>query len=93
MILKDLCVVKVNLESADFYLVRVHNRDKIGKPVMEYSPSHIGIKIVRKDLLDAKYLFYALTHLYNCGAFAVVGVGTTGRVTLRVTDVQNIKIK
>jgi hypothetical protein len=56
----------------------------VGKPVKEFDPSRIGIKVVKTDILDPNYLYYAMMNLHNQGHFARLANGTTNLVNITV---------
>ena len=88
--LKDLATVATNMPDADFWLIRKGSDKTVGTPVKEFEPSRIGVKIVRTDVLDPNYLYYAMMHLHNQGYFARLAVGTLKLVNIKVSDVANI---
>jgi pyrimidine deaminase RibD-like protein len=78
------------MPDADFWLIRKGSDKTVGTPVKEFEPSRIGVKIVRTDVLDPNYLYYAMMHLHNQGYFARLAVGTLKLVNIKVSDVANI---
>jgi choline kinase len=90
--LKDLAKIATNMPDADFWLIRKGSDKTVGKPVTEFDPSRIGIKVVRTDVLDPKYLYYVMMHLHNQGHFARIANGTTNLVNIRVEDIANIPL-
>ena len=88
--LKDLATVATNMPDADFWLIRKGSDKTVGTPVKEFEPSRIGVKIVRTDVLDPNYLYYAMMNLHNQGYFARLAVGTLKLVNIKVSDVANI---
>jgi len=92
MVLSDLCMVKTDFPEADFWLVSRGSLEDIGKPVKEYSPHHIGIKVERTDVLVPDYLYYVFLNLFYQGTFQLVGHGETGLKHLRVSDIRKIPL-
>ena len=90
--LKDLAKIATNMPDADFWLVRKGSDKTVGKPVTEFDPSRIGVKVVRTDVLDPKYLYYVMMNLHNQGMFARIANGTTNLVNIRVEDIANIPL-
>lgn len=88
--LKDLAKISTNMPDADFWLIRKGSDKTVGKPVKEFDPSRIGIKVVRTDVIDPKYLYYVMMNLHNQGHFARLSNGTTNLVNIRVEDIANI---
>jgi len=90
--LKDLAKIATNMPDADFWLIRKGSDKTVGKPVKEFDPSRIGIKVVRTDVLDPNYLYYVMMHLHNQGQFARIANGTTNLVNITVNDIANIPL-
>ena len=90
--LKDLAKIATNMPDADFWLVRKGSDKTVGKPVKEFDPSRIGVKVVRTDVLDPNYLYYAMMNLHNQGHFARIANGTTNLVNITVNDIANIPL-
>ena len=90
--LGDLAEVKTDFPDADFWLIRVHTEDMVGKPVREYAPNRIGIKVMATDVLDSNYLRYALEHLWMRGMFKQLATGSTNKVNIKTKDVKNIPV-
>lgn len=80
------------MQDADFWLVRKGSDKTVGKPVKEFDPSRIGVKVVRTDVLDPKYLYYVMMNLHNQGQFARIANGTTNLVNITVADIANIPL-
>jgi len=91
--LKYLADVKTNFPEADFWLIRVHSKDTVGKPVKEFKPEYIGIKVTETDWLDPDYLFYMFQYLQQSGEFAKIATGTTNRVNINISQVGSIVLK
>jgi hypothetical protein len=90
--LKDLAKIATNMPDADFWLVRKGSDKTVGKPVKEFDPSRIGIKVVKTDIIDPNYLYYAMMNLHNQGHFARIANGTTNLVNITVNDIANIPL-
>ena len=90
--LKDIAKIATNMPDADFWLVRKGSDKTVGKPVKEFDPSRIGVKVVRTDVLDPNYLYYAMMNLHNQGQFARLANGTTNLVNITVNDIANIPL-
>jgi hypothetical protein len=90
--LKDIAKIATNMQDADFWLVRKGSDKTVGKPVKEFDPSRIGIKVVKTDVIDPKYLYYVMMNLHNQGQFARIANGTTNLVNITVNDIANIPI-
>jgi hypothetical protein len=90
--LKDIAKIATNMQDADFWLIRKGSDKTVGKPVKEFDPARIGIKVVRTDVLDPKYLYYVMMNLHNQGMFARLANGTTNLVNITVNDIANIPL-
>ncbi len=80
------------MQDADFWLVRKGSDKTVGKPVKEFDPSRIGIKVVKTDVIDPNYLYYTMMNLHNQGHFARIANGTTNLVNITVNDIANIPL-
>ena len=80
------------MPDADFWLVRKGSDKTVGKPVKEFDPSRIGIKVVKTDVIEPNYLYYAMMNLHNQGMFARIANGTTNLVNITVNDIANIPL-
>jgi hypothetical protein len=90
--LKDIAKIATNMPDADFWLIRKGSDKTVGKPVKEFDPSRIGVKVVRTDILDPNYLYYAMMNLHNQGHFTRIANGTTNLVNITVNDIANIPL-
>ena len=88
--LGDLAEIKTKFEDADFWIWRRNSMDKVGSPTKEYNPEHIGIKVIRTDLLMPEYLFYLMQYLHSQGYFKKLAKGATNLVSVTTNDVKNI---
>ena len=66
--------------------------DTVGKPTKEFSKEHIGVRVVRDDVLVPDYLYYAMEHIYNQGYYKQFAKGTLKLVNISVNDVKNIRL-
>jgi choline kinase len=92
MKLSDVTTIKTHFEDADFWLIRRGSISKVGKPVREYNPEHIGIKVTRTDILLPNYLYYWFMNLHNNKTWEQLANGTLSLVNIRVSDVRNIRM-
>lgn len=93
MRLNDLCEIKTNFPDADFWLIRKGSEDTVGYPVKEFSPEHIGIKVIETDVLLPEYLYYVMLNLFNSGIFKNNSYGTLNLKNIRVDDIKGIRLK
>lgn len=92
MRLKDVALVRVGLQEADFWLVRRGTLQAVGQPVREYSPYHIGIRVEQTGLILPDYLFYVFMELHQGGQWQAQAIGTLELVHIRTEDVNNINL-
>ena len=92
MTIGDLVDFKTNFEDADFWLIRKGSENSVGKPVKEYSPEHIGVKIKEGAPVLPDYLFYVFMMLQSRGIFTQLSKGTTRLKNIRVSDIKNLPI-
>lgn len=88
--LSDILDIKSDFEDADFWIWRTHNP---GKPIREYHPEAIGIKIKKEylDRLDPGYLYYIFEY-YNMSKFwKQYEVGAAIK-SIRISDIQNLPL-
>ena len=90
--LSDLCTIKTDFPDADFWLVRRGTEDTVGKPVKEFDPQRIGIKVERTDVLDPNYLFYLMQHLQNRGVFKSMATGSIRLVHITTGQIKSIPL-
>ena len=90
--LEDVCTIKTNFPEADFWMIRKGSANVVGKPVREFSPENIGIKVLRTDLLLPTFLFYAIENMVNQGVFAREATGSLRLVNIRTEMVRKIRI-
>lgn len=92
MRLTDIATVKTRFPAADFWLVRRGSASEVGRPVQEYNPEHIGIQVTAREIIDPKYLYYALMALHMRGLWRELARGTLRLVNIRAEDVKNIPL-
>lgn len=90
MKLSDVATIKTNFPDADFWLVRRGSLKTCGEPTRTFNPEHIGIKVVRTDILLADYLYYCLMNLHQNKVWEVRATGSLALVNIRVSDVKEI---
>lgn len=97
MKIKDFCEVKFNFEDADFYIIAKGSENQIGKPSIgnEESKNKIGIKVINKELIDPKYLYYLFEYLFQSKFWSENGLiyGSLSLKNLRLEDVKNLKFE
>lgn len=92
MKLKNIADLKVNNPEADFWLIRKGNVLNVGRPTREFSPEHIGVTVIRPDLVVPDYLFYVFEYLVMRGAFVELARGTTKLQNIRISDLEEIPL-
>lgn len=92
MKVSDVATVKTNYLKADFWLIRRHSRDVVGLPVNTFNPEHIGIKVVRTDLVDPAFFIHTFNHLHGQGVFALLAKGKTDLAQITTSDVKELCI-
>ena len=92
MKLSDLCTVRTDFPGADFWIVSKGSLENIGKPIKEYSPQHIGIRVNRTDVLLPDYLFYVFLNFFYQGTFQLLAHGETNLKHIRVSDIERIPL-
>lgn len=93
MKLIDFCEVKMNMSDADFWIVRRGDKKSVGKPTKEFSKEHIGVKVLKTDLLNANYLFYTMCFVQSVGYYMDKARGSLALVNISVDDVKQIKLQ
>jgi len=88
--LSQLAKVGINMEDADFWLVRRGSIGDVGQPSRDWNPEDIGIKIVMTDLVQPKFFYYLMQYLWQAGYWRERAVGTTRLVNIRIEDVKNL---
>lgn len=93
MRLSDICSVRVNFLDADFWVIRVGSKEKVGMPVRSFHSERIGIKVIRNDLVIPDYLFYVFVHIHSQKYFEIFcAQGTLDLVYIKISSVKNIPI-
>ena len=92
MKLSDVATIKTHFQDADFWLVRRGSLKTVGQPVREYNPEHIGIKVLRTDILLPDYLYYVMVHIHNTKRWEQLANGTLSLVNIKVSDVRDIRL-
>lgn len=89
--LSDKTEIKTNFPDADFWVVRRGSEDKVGSATKEFSPEHIGIKVISDDLLP-DYLYYSMQYIHSKGYYRPLAHGTLKLKNIKVSDVANIRL-
>jgi hypothetical protein len=92
MKLSNLCEIKTNFADADFWIVRKGSEMTVGTPTREFAPQHIGVKVVRTDVLVPGYLFYVVMYLHSQGYFQVRCNGTLRLKHILVSDIKGLQV-
>ena len=94
MKLKFLCDIATNMKDADFYIIRVHSKDTVGKPVIgtyQDNKENIGVRVkdgIRDSSLNPKFLYYWFEAYYS----KLPKYNSDGRWHVRTKDIENIPI-
>jgi choline kinase len=89
--IKDACQVSIGMKDADFWIVRKGSAKNVGSPVREYDKEKIGVKVIRRDIIDPRYLFYAMTFVHQLGVYQPKGSLELKHIT--VDEVKNIVLQ
>lgn len=81
-----------NMEDADFWIVRRGSESAVGEPVREFSKEHIGVKVLRTNLLLPEYARWLVHYGWMRGWFRSRAVGTTRLVNIKVRDVEEMPL-
>jgi len=92
MILSDVCSIKTQFKDADFWIVRRGSLKTVGLPVRDYNPEHIGIKVVKTEILLPDYLYYCMMHVHSQKVWEPLANGSLSLVNIKVSDVRNIRL-
>lgn len=92
MRLSDVADIGVNQPESDFWLIRRGSEKEVGRPVDEYDPERIGVRVTRTDILLPRYLFYIFMDLHARGYWTPRARGTTRLVSIRVGDVKRLEL-
>lgn len=90
-ILSEKAEIKTNFPEADFWVVRKGSEDKVGSVTKEFSPEHIGIKVISEDLLP-NYLYYAMQYIHSTGYYRALAHGSLNLKNIKVSDVSSIRL-
>ena len=93
MRLSDLADIATNQPEADFWLIRRGSEKEVGRPVNEYDPERIGVRVTRTDILLPRYLFYVFMDLHARGYWIPRAHGTLRLVNIKVADVKNLALE
>lgn len=83
---------KTNMEDADFWIVRKGSESAVGEPVREFSKEHIGVKVVRTDLLLPDYARWLVYYGWMRGWFRSRAVGSLRLKNIKVKDVEEMPL-
>ena len=90
--LSDYAKIKLNMKNADFWIARRGTPDAIGGVSKEFSKESFGVKVFATDVLDPDYLYYAMMNIHGQGHYKNMGSGTTQLVSIKLNNLQNIRI-
>lgn len=93
MRLGDLCALKTKFEDADFWIARRGTKEMVGKPTRTYNPEHIGIKVIKTDVLDPNYLYHLMEYLWGKGFFSDLAFGSLRLVHIRIDDLARLQFR
>lgn len=89
--LSEKAEIKTNFPEADFWIIRKGTENKVGSPTKDFSPEHIGIKVISDNLLP-DYLYYAMQYIHSTGYYRNLSVGTLSLKNIKVSDVADIRL-
>lgn len=92
MKLSEVATIKTNYTDADFWIVRRGSLKTVGSVSRAYNPEHIGIKVIRLDILIPDYLYYCMMSLHHAGKWEALATGTLNLVNIRSADIRNIEL-
>ena len=90
--LKDYATIKINSKDADFWITRRGTPDKIGEVSKAFNKESFGIKVTATDIFDADFLYYAMMNIHMQGLYKNLGTGTTQLVSIKLSNIKNIRI-
>ena len=92
--LKAILDMKTSFEDADFWLIRKGSEGALGRPVKEYLPSHIGVRLndVGRQILDPNYLYYLFVFIHGQGVWTQLALGTTNLKHITLSSAKNFAI-
>tara|TARA_R110002020_G_scaffold10828_5_gene41217 strand:- start:9244 stop:10251 length:1008 start_codon:yes stop_codon:yes gene_type:complete len=76
------------MEDADFWLISVNTKEKVGTPVEEYNKNHIGVKVLNTEKILPKYMYYHMMNLHSQGYWKQIVRGSVQQF-ISVQDVKN----
>lgn len=85
----EVITARSNTRDADFWLIRLGTDEVVGKPVREYRPEHIGIKVKRGVSAEHMFFYFQSLHLTNQLAELSTKVGERSYI-LRPQDIRGI---
>lgn len=91
--INDVADLRLGAPDADFWLVRIGDRDDLGEPRKAFSPNHIGVKVTHPEVIDPGYLFYVFQYLWRSGYWHRYARGSTRRQTIGVGDVNRLTFR
>jgi|TARA_B100000085_G_scaffold281259_1_gene307520 hypothetical protein len=88
----ELIKVGTNMQDADFWLIRVHDANTVGKPVKEFKPQYIGIKIIATDKLDPQFMYYWFMNLQQNQKYwyQMAIPDSRGTYHIRISDLKDL---
>ena len=92
MTVQSIADVKTNFPEADFWIIRKGAEGKVGTPVEQFEEQHIGVRVIRTDLVLPKFFYYAVMYLHQKGYFRRLAKGTLSLKHITVNDVKSIRI-
>ena len=90
MHLRDLALVATHMPNADFWIIRKGSQQQVGRPVTQYQPQYMGVKVTAGDKIDPKFLYFVMQHLHNQGYWAARSHGITDLKHIRIADVADV---
>jgi hypothetical protein len=92
--LHDVCEIKKNFKDADFWMVRSHSDTGVGRPVREYKEDYIGLRVRDSyiDKMNADFLYFCMTNLFNLGVWKNYSSGSTGLQHLPIAAVKMFEL-
>jgi hypothetical protein len=83
---------KTNMEDADFWIVRKGSESSVGEPVREFNKEHIGVKVLRTDLLLPDYARWLVHYGWMRGWFRSRATGSLRLKNIKVKDVEEMPL-
>lgn len=88
----DVCEVKVNFVEADFWLIRSHSREEVGRVVKHFNPDFIGVRVVKRELFIPSYVAFICSFHHGRGVFALAAKGSLNLVHISVETVKELSL-